>query len=350
MRHHGLTVDASRTNEPIVTSEMLAGRRFFVTTVLRGSRPEEMTGYIMELDWLGGEVTKSVPIPLESGNPMWNGRGGNRGGRGMAVHDGKLYVAVATSLLVYDHDLNKIDEISHKHLAGLHEIAIDHRGIWINSTVHDLILLMDFDGKAKKEFWLSEHAELQQELGYTGRELMLDLDFPTESFTEDYDKYCKDERLHLNSLTIRDGRVYTLACRRRALLAIDARGEVEVVIHDAALNCPHNCEFTPDGLVAINDTVNQAVRLYDPKTGKRIRTVNTCIDGQAQSAQFARAGWQRGMAAVGEGVFLVGTSPATVFELDINRGVIGRTVRMDDDVRHCVHGLLLSDGLNETTR
>ena len=85
----------SKKNESIIPSERLEGLRVFATTVIRNSKTHELSGQLIEIDWLTNKVIQRLPIPLDSSSPLWNSRGGNRGGRGIFLHDETLYVATA---------------------------------------------------------------------------------------------------------------------------------------------------------------------------------------------------------------------------------------------------------------
>lgn len=328
-------------SEPLLPRETAAGIRVFATTVIRGSENHELTGYLLELDWVKNQVKTRIPIPVDTSHPLWNPRGGNRGGRGVAVQHGTLYVATAMSVLLYDRNLTQIGEISHPYLGGLHEISVDHEGIWLTSTIHDLVIKIDFQGNVIDEWWGSESTSLQHALGYSGRDLNLKLDFPPETFVPEYEKYCDEERLHVNTVYARGENVYVLSCSKKAFIQIRP-GSDRVIVYDGKLGSPHNGILTPDGRVIINDTRNQCIRTYEFSSGKRLATLFTVLSDDERSVQFAKAGWQRGLAYVEGSIFLVGTSPASVFEVDIDRGSIGQVCVIDSDVTHCIHGLTIA--------
>lgn len=317
---------------------MLKDLRIFTTTVIRGSKNRELTGFLFELDWQGNRIKERIPIPLDTGHPFWNARGGNRGGRGVFIHNGTLYIATAMSVLMFDSKLKKIGELTHPYLAGLHEIYVDSEGIWLTSTVHDLVVKLNFSGNIIDEWWGSESKILQQKFGFSSRKLNLSLDFAEEAFTLEYERYCEKERLHANTVWPHNEEVYVLACRRKAFIRIRPDPE-RIVLQDKQLGAPHNGIVTPDGRIIINDTQNQCIRTYDLLSGKRLMTMSTAIYRSKNSKQFAKAGWQRGLAHVKDSVFLVGTSPATIFEVDIDRLTIGQICKIDTHVSHCVHGL-----------
>ncbi|WP_243370862.1 hypothetical protein [Geotalea sp. SG265] len=315
--------------------------RVFATTVKRGEANPEMTGFLLEIDWARNCVIRQIPIPMDTTNPYWNSRGGNRGGRGIVATKTKLFVATATSILVYNQNLDQIGEISHPYLAGLHELFIDHDGIWVTSTVHDLVMKLDFNGAIIDTWWGSESLLLQKYFGFSGRELNLSMSFPEATFEKQYDEYCKDERLHINSVFAQEGSVYVLCNRKNAIIKIRPLPE-EIIIVDNELHSPHNLIITSEGIAVVNNTQKQSINIYDLRQYRLLTEIGTGIFDQSESEQFASSGWQRGLAPVKDSIYLVGTSPAAIFEVDISTNKIGQICHIDSDVRHCIHGLAVT--------
>lgn len=315
--------------------------RVFATTVKRGEANPEMTGFLLEIDWTRNRVMRQIPIPMDTSHPYWNSRGGNRGGRGIAATEKELFVATATSILVFNQNLDQIGEISHPYLAGLHELFIDHDGIWVTSTVHDLVMKLDFNGAIIDTWWGSESLLLQRYFNFSGRELNLSMSFPEATFEKQYDEYCKDERLHINSVFAHEQSVYVLCNRKNAIVKIRPLPE-EIIIVDDQLHSPHNLVMTSEGIAVVNNTQKQAVNLYDLREYRWLTEIGTGIFDQSKSEQFASAGWQRGLAHVKGSVYLVGTSPAAIFEVDITTNKIGQICHIDSDVKHCIHGLAVT--------
>jgi hypothetical protein len=328
------------TGAPLLPASEYRGVRVFASSVLRISSDHAITGYLFEIDWPEGTVRSQIPIPIDSSTPFWNPRGGNRGGRGLAAARGILHVATAVSILRYDRELRPLGEFCDPHLAGLHEIFAESDGFWVTSTSHDLVLKMGYDGSVMDRWFGSESPVLQRALGFTGRQLNLGLNFPAESFATHYEQYCREERLHANAVWTLGQEVYVLASRRRALVRIRPLPEV-VILRDESLADPHNCVVTPDGRVLINDTAHQGIRTFDLSSGREVDHLSTLVEEIAgRSTQFVKSGWQRGLFPLRGSVYLVGVSPATVFEVDVDAGVIGRICRIDRDPAHCIHGLM----------
>lgn len=338
IKNNEIVKHAECTGRSLLSGESAGKVRVFATTVIRGSEDSELTGFLLEIDWRANGIKKQIPIPLDTRHPFWNSRGGNRGGRGLMYHNGILYVATAMSILLYDDNLNRIGEITHPHLGGLHEIYIDDNGIWVTSTLHDLIIKLDFNGKMIEEWYGCQSKHLQKEFDFQDRKLNLSLAFPAENFVQHYENYCKEEIFHLNSVFPHNHSLYALSSRMKAFIRV--KPDIKVVIKDNDLRAPHNGIIPVENQVIINDTRNQCLRIYSLETGERLLSMFTPVFGAPQkSAQFASYGWQRGLFPLKHPLYLVGTSPAAVFEVDIQKGLIGQVCRIDTDVRHCIHGL-----------
>ena len=308
------------------------------TTVIRKTSNSLITGFLYVINWKENKVLKKIPVPIKGSSKFWNDRGGNRGGRGILKYQDKLYIATESSLRVYDSGYNFIGEINNEKFAGLHEICADKDGFWITSTVHDLVLKIDHNGKIIDEWFGSESKKLLERFSIKPRFLNIGLNFEKDNFKNKYDEYCMQERLHVNSVNIAGHSVYVYCPKIMSLIKIRPLPE-EVVMHDKTLIKGHNGIMTDDNKIIVNDTINQAVRIYDATSGCLIKIISTMIYDEHLSEQFARAGWQRGLMKVTDQIYLVGTSPATVFELDIENNFIGKIFKLDSKLSHCVHGL-----------
>ncbi len=320
-------------------------RQFLVytSTVVRGAS-NQLGGFLYCIDWSEKRIINRVPIPVDSLHPSWNSRGGNRGGRGVQLdrESGILYVATASEILKYSMDLRFLGTLNHYYMAGLHEILLDRNSIWVVSTVHDLVFQIGLDGQILDEWWGSTSSVLRKSFPTKGRSINVALDFPLEEFEEQYEKYCNEEEFHFNALAIYKESVFVLSNAKNALLQI--MPSEKMVFIDHGLAHPHNLMITSNGKVILNDTGNQRLKIYDLSSGINEKTISTPINYTTEkSEQFAKAGWQRGLSYLESDSYIVGSSPAQLFEINTASGeVYGRMV-LDENVRHCIHGLLAVD-------
>lgn len=313
-------------------------RDVFVSTVIRGSKNPKVSGKLFYLKWPSGKIVSKCNIPATTKTaPFWNTRGGNRGGRGVFFHRNHVYVATAVTIRKYTKGLKFVKEIYNPKFCGLHEIWVDNSGIWAVSTVHDLIIKVDFNGKTLHEWVGSSSKVLQKRFKFTPRKQNLTLTFPRDKYQLYYNKYANTERLHLNTVQVVNDKVYAFSCRKRVLVKILPKPD-RIVMHDPGLISPHNCLFISKGRLLVNDTGQQQLKLYR-SNGKFLKTIPTKVVNVSTGVPFAIPGWQRGLAHLHSDHFIVGTSPFTLFEVKLSTGKIVHKLTLSNNITHCVHGL-----------
>lgn len=334
----------------------------YFTTVLRAA-PVEQGGELVKLDWDRKIVLEKVPIvpsspPVNDPNP----RGGTRGGRGILLDNGHVYVASYHSIHVFDSRLQPVQTITHGLLAGLHELAWDGQDIWATSTTFDAAIKVDRSARLVDSWWAREDPVTVNHFNLTPFHI---------------DK-AKDNRLflvgvsdkgpghvHLNAVAVLDGRPIILLNKLGCVVALRP---TQILIHDAGLTGAHNLLVTPDRRIMINDSQREAVVVYDAsgRLVKRIefaqyspvRRIRRRHVVRTQVNRIARRllpGWLhkslmanviiskpvfvRGLCATNRGTVLVGISPATILEIDCDSEKLVDLYCYSDNVNVCVHGL-----------
>lgn len=312
----------------------------FCTTVLRESINRELTGSIYKISWSEKSVLRSIPVPMDSHAIFWNGSGGNRGGRGIGFRDGILYAATATGILKLDSNLNITGSITHPIMAGLHDIFLSAEGIWLTATLHDIIVLLDYDGQVLFRWDAYKDKSAQKLFSFSDREIDIGFHgFSPDHFVEQYNQYAKSEIFHFNAIWAVADRTYTLSCRKKSFLQI--RPHFKRIFTDESLCAPHNAIITEDQRVVVNNTRMQKIHIYSLATGKLLDVLDTRVSdpGNEKSSQFVTAGWQRGLFPLCHPRYIAGTSPASLFEVNIDTGKIEALLALDTDVRHSIHGI-----------
>jgi len=334
-----------RSEQPLAPDSQ--GKRFFVTTILRNSQDNHMTGHLYELDWQGQSVLRSVPLALTEGTRFWNPRGANRGGRGMAVLDGELLVGVAQRILRFDRDLNYLGAIDNPNLGSVHGIAVLNGTIWVTSGLHDMVVNLDRHGKTLGLWRGHESWLLRRKFFLPRRSLNLELDFPEERFTEGYIRYAAQELYHINALALDGEDVLLLAPRIRSVVRLQNKnGKLHELVEftDPRLPLGHDLVRWKGGFV-INDTHRQQIRLYG-ETGKLQKILATeMVPTHGPARQFFTGGWQRGLTHLHGATFLATTSPAMAFEIDVEQACIGRVLQINSDINNCPSNILVTSDL-----
>lgn len=340
-------IPCERSGLPLVTVGHCQDKRFFVTTILRNSQDNHMTGFLYELDWQGQRVLRQVPLALADGTRFWNPRGANRGGRGMAVLDGELLVGVAQRILRFDRDLKYLGAIENPNLGSVHGLAVHKGTIWATSGLHDMVVNLDREGNTLRLWHGHESRALQHKFFLPRRSLNLSLEFPDDQFMDHYLRYAAAELYHINALALDEEDLLVLLPRIRSVLRLKENGgqfDEQMEFTDPCLPLAHDLVLW-EGRYLVNDTHNQHVRLYG-KTGKLLKVIETrMVATEGQSRQFFTGGWQRGLTHLHGSTFLVATSPAMIFELDIEHARMGRVLRLDQDVNNCPSNIFVTSEL-----
>jgi len=313
--------------------------RVYVTTVIRGADIES-SGCIYCLDWAVGKILNEVPVPVPSYKEV-GPRGSKRGGRGIINWGNEIVVSNYDSLLFYDKDLNYLRKITHPLFCGIHEIDADDEGIWVSSTGIESVLLVEPEsGEVLRKHFVPGIAAFTEQSPYVEKGQM-DLE-------KDYRNYIyarSEMSTHINCVEHASGATYALLSNLGAVIQVEP--DYKLTVLDNTLKEPHNLLFLEERLV-VNDTGRQTVKEYDLNTGKLVSEINlnklglkikkpgTILKGKIK---ISTAGWLRGMSHLDGHRILVGISPSTVVELDMDSGKIVKTMKLSNDVNNSIHGL-----------
>lgn len=312
----------------------------YLSAIDRASCSAEETGFVYLLDWQPGkiEIVNKIATQDASLYRFWNPRGGNRGARGMAYFEDRLYVATATSIKVYNKYLALLDEIRHPFLAGLHAIHVGKSGIVAAVTVHDMILGIDFSGKERFVWQGSESVRLQEALGFTGRPDICSIDAIDE-------EYLRTNRLHLSGLAVKDEYIYALSGKLGVLIKFNPSknnsDSLVIARYQSELVRPHDICITSTNNFLINNTTKQEIHEYS-KNGDFLRAIKTPIYQIDRINMFATPGWQRGLAWLEKQVYVVGTSPLTIFCVNIENNKIEDILKLSDKLTLASYGVCIA--------
>ena len=296
------------------------------TSVVRGSHQGESHGGVYVIDLALREIRQA--IDWNSANIDWQGRGWDRGLRGIAFDGDVVYIAASDELFAYTPDFRPIGSWRNAYLKHCHEIAVWERTLYLTSTGYDSILAFDLD---KKAFTWAMHVE-------------------AELFRFRWRAYdpSKDEgplmlnKLHLNSVHPTRGGMYLSGLRTGGMMLYngnDIRMAVELPPGT------HNARPFRDG-VLFNDTEADVLRYVGRGEGKEDRALSVprYADNLLQNREFddsklARQGFARGLAVLSDSVVAGGSSPSTVSIYDLAKNERVLSVNLTMDVRNAIHGL-----------
>jgi hypothetical protein len=115
--------------------------KIVASSVVRSTHKGESHGGVYVVDLEAGTWTK--PIDWNTVNISWEGRGFERGLRGIAFFDDRIYLAASNELFVYDAAFNEIGSFANRYLHQCHEICVGGTSLYLSSTGFDSVLEFD---------------------------------------------------------------------------------------------------------------------------------------------------------------------------------------------------------------
>jgi hypothetical protein len=299
--------------------------KLVATSVVRGSQQGESHGGIFTIDFETRECQQHVD--WNTGEIDFEGRGADRGLRGIEFDGDFIYVAASDELFRYDRNFNISSSFRNPYLKHCHEIARMDRTIFLTSTGFDSLLAYDIEQRSF--VW---GIQIQRILnGWQGAVFDPRTGIgPTPS-----------NHFHINMVHVDDSGIFISGLRTGAMLHINSQFEVKAVC-----NIPlgaHNAQPFRDG-VLVNDTQNDVVR-YSGRDGvNKACKVITYDEKDIEFAgiddsNIARQGFGRGLVAIDDRLVASGSSPSTVTLYDVDSEETVASVNLTMDIRNSIHGL-----------
>lgn len=300
--------------------------KLVTTSVVRGSHQGESHGGVYLIDLDAREVRQA--LDWNTANIDWQGRGWDRGLRGIAFDGETVYVAASDELFAYTPDFRPVGSWRNAYLKHCHEIAVWERRLYLASTGFDAILGFDLDSR---EFCWAMHVVTQQ-FRFKGRA---------------FDPHKDDgplmlNKLHLNNVHCTRGGMYLSGMKTGGMLLFNGR-EVQM-----AVELPpgtHNARPFRNG-VLFNDTEANLLRYAGRGDGSEDRALRvptypaeSLLNRDLDQSQLARQGFARGLAVLSDTLVAGGSSPSTVSVYDLARNERALSVNLTMDVRNAIHGL-----------
>lgn len=293
------------------------------SSVVRGSNQGESHGGVYLVDLDNGQCAKA--IDWNTVDIDWQGRGWDRGLRGIEFDGEKVYIAASDELFVYTPEFEFIASYRCPYLKHCHEISRFGRRLYLTSTGFDSILGFDLDnGKFAWGLEISRHED-----GYYGRP------FDPES----NDGPPPQNELHLNNVVCETKGMYISGLKTGAVLIFNGNTITEWI------NLPygvHNARPYREGII-FNDTESNVVR-YVTVDDQRIfnipmhpeeKLTHTNLD----DSRIARQGFGRGLCPLGNGIVAAGSSPSTITLHDLENLKTLQVITITYDIRNAIHGL-----------
>lgn len=293
------------------------------TSVVRGSQQGESHGgvYLVNLD--NGEIAQTVDW-----NTMdidWQGRGWDRGLRGVAFDGDRIYIAASDELFVFDRHFTRLASYRSPYLKHCHEISRFERRLYLTSTGFDTVLGFDLD---QLRFSWGLHIGRDNN-GYTGATFD-----PAGSGGPQ-----PSNSLHINNVCALEGGLYFSGLRTLGLLKFDGRKVRMIVTLPRGV---HNAQPFGKG-VLFNDSDANVVRFELPDRHQHFpvpsyepdELTHTELDDQ----RIARQSFGRGLCVVADNIIAAGSSPSTIALHNLDNGETIARYTLSRDIRNAIHGL-----------
>ncbi len=301
--------------------------KLIATSVVRGSQQGESHGGVYTVDFARQEGMQR--LDWNTANIDWEGRGADRGLRGVAFDSDDIYVAASDELFVYDREFSPLRSFRNRYLKHCHEICRKERMLFVTSTGFDSLMAFNLDSD---QFEWGFHL---QRVGaeWTGHTF----DPRGEAGPRPVNEF------HINMVHVDDTGIYLSGLKTNALLHINNQMQVSVVCE--LPGGVHNARPWLNGVV-FNDTNSNCVRYVRRDGVEKAFKIVFYDEAQLQFAgvddtNIARQAFARGLGVVDDRFIAVGSSPSTITLYDIVTNQTVGSVNLSMDIRNAIHGLEL---------
>ena len=294
---------------------------------MRGSRQGESHGgvYLVDFD----QERAARVLDWNTMNIDWQGRGWDRGLRGIAIDGDTVYLAASDELFAYTSDFQLLGSWRNPYLKHCHEICRFERSLFLTSTGFDSILGFDLDTKA---FSFGLQLQIQGD-GFAG-----------QSFDPEFDGGPQpSDALHLNNVHCETGGMHISGLRTAGIVLFNGR---ELQRWATLPSGAHNARPFRGGVI-FNDTEADVVRVVGrDSANERVLPVPRFAEAHLEHVSsvdgaLARQAFARGLCVINDDLIACGSSPSTITLHHLGGGTPARMATLSHDVRNAIHGLAL---------
>jgi len=293
------------------------------TSVVRGSQQGESHGGVFLIDLDQRHVHQTVD--WNTTDIDWQGRGWDRGLRGIAFDGEKVYIAASDELFVYTSDFEQIGSYRCDYLRHCHEIHRYERRLYLTSTGFDAILGFDLDKN-----WFSWGLNITMTADGTR----------AAPFNPQRQQGpSPSNELHLNSVYCTNKGMFISGLRTEGILRFSGKRIEKVVTLPHGV---HNARPFRDGVV-YNDTMADLVRFQSLDTQLAFKVPryqpSSLTHTNLDDSRTARQAFGRGLCAIDDSIIAAGSSPSTIALHDLDHVKTTLRITLSHDIRNAIHGL-----------
>ena len=295
------------------------------TSVVRGSQQGESHGgiYVVDFENLTGEQL----VDWNNSKIDFEGRGADRGLRGIEFDDDDILIAASDELYRYNRKFEIQDSFRNRYLKHCHEICRLDKHLFLTSTGFDSLLAFNLDTRTFEWGFQLQHANSKWS-GYTFDPRTSTGPAPVNDF-------------HINMVHANETGVFLSGLKTGALLHLNQKWEVSVVCELPAGT--HNARPWKDG-VLFNDTASDCVRFVSRSGTEKAFKIVTYDESEVlfsgvDDSKIARQGFGRGLTVYQDRFLIGGSSPSTISVYDLETNQTVGSVNLSMDIRNAIHGL-----------
>jgi hypothetical protein len=309
--------------------------RIICSSVIRSVHQGESHGGVYVVDLSSGRVDQV--LDWSDADIDWEGRGGDRGLRGIAVHDGLIYLAASDEVFVFDREFRRQGSFRNPYLHLCHEICAAGDRLYLTSTGFDSVLEYDLRSSSFVRGYCIRYSKIwryRRTLNIRPKPRLTMFDPNREGGPRPGDSS------HINNATFDGDSLYVSGTNLPSLWRITGERM------DPYASVPygtHNAQRFRDGVLfnhTRTDRIAFAARDGSIRTSLPLPSYpRDSLEHADLPSDLARPAFGRGLAVLDNEMVVGGCSPATITLYRLDTGETLRSVNISMDVRNAIHGL-----------
>ena len=320
----------------------------YVTTLIR----YKQYGYIYDVDF-----PNCIQNRIQVKNRTHIAQHG--GPHGLAHSDDLLVTGTYDDIRVYDRNLNLVSKFTHKFLSGVHGLSVKESKVWVSSCNNEAVLCFSLDGSLEEVHFLEENKKLMSLIGkepvsvsrttdyreqqrpYQGQPFHVNdvqrttsgLEVSLHKLGIVYDLYKDKVVAQIESDDIHDGRSYSSG------VYVNNTGKQKVVkvTSDGEPNRECKVDIMKIGSPSIKlNIIKQKAKF------KIIEKIKSVVPFSSFPSRRCNANWLRGLCVIDEEHVVVGTSPASVCLVNIEKCEVIDYLQLSDQLCEAVFAIMIN--------